>query len=465
LLLMRSVASAMNGVLSPKTDGASAYQIGPHEKNGESLAYQMARPIAGLPGSDMLAAAGTPMRYQLYQAQQDMMAPARRMARFADTLLQQLPLASPYSLFLRQAAAGMEMAWRTQVSHTRPPFGLKPVMVGNRAVAITEEVVFETPFCSLLHFRKEGAIRQPKLLVVAPMSGHFATLLRSTVQTLLTDHDVYITDWKNARDIPLSAGVFGFDDYTDHVIHNLEAIGPGGHVLAVCQPAVPVLAAVSVMAREGNIATPRSMTLMAGPIDTRVAETKVNVLAQEKPISWFEENLIGIVPWQFGGANRRVYPGFMQLSAFMAMNLDRHMRAQLAQCRNLVGGDLAKADMHRRFYDEYLSVMDLPAEFFLETVQRIFQDHDLPLGRLTHRGERVDPGTINRTMVLTVEGERDDICGIGQTMSALDLCTGLPTVMKRHHLQTGVGHYGVFSGSHWVREIYPQVRAVIEMSN
>ncbi|MBW4024009.1 MAG: polyhydroxyalkanoate depolymerase [Proteobacteria bacterium] len=405
------------------------------------------------------------MLYQLYQAQADMLAPMRRMAHFADGLLNQMDLAAPQNLFFREAAAAMEMMWRTSITHERPAFGIKPVVVANHPVDIIEEVVLETPFCSLVHFRKDIAIRQPRVLVVAPMSGHFSTLLRNTVQILLADHDVFLTDWKSARDVPLDAGTFGFDDYTDHVIHQLEAIGPGGHVLAVCQPAVPVLAAVSVMARQDNIATPRSMTLMAGPIDTRVAATKVNVLAQERPIEWFDNTLIGVVPWRFKGANRRVYPGFMQLSAFVAMNFDRHLRAEIAQCRNIVGGDIPRADLHRRFYDEYLAVMDLPAEFFLETVKRIFQDHDLPLGRLTHRGERVDPGAIRRTRVLTVEGERDDICGIGQTMSALDLCTGLPTTMKSHHLQTGVGHYGVFSGSHWAREIYPKVRAVIEMSN
>jgi poly(3-hydroxybutyrate) depolymerase len=463
----------MSNVLSAK-DGPTLYQtlglqrnagLGMDEKNRQSLFYEMAKPIAGLPLSDVLAAAGTPMLYQMYQARQDMMAPARQYFRFLSTILNQYDLTQPAALPLRLTAAMAESLWRVPMTHERPAYGMQPVVVGNAPVAIIEEVVYETPFCSLLHFRKETAVRQPRLLVVAPMSGHFATLLRNTVQTLLADHDVYITDWKNARDVPLTAGTFGFEDYTDHVIAQLEAIGPGAHVLAVCQPAVPVLAAVSVMAREGNIATPRSMTLMAGPIDTRMAPTKVNLLAQEKPIEWFDNSVIGIVPWQFRGANRRVYPGFMQLNAFVAMNFDRHLRAEILQARNIVAGDEMRADVHRKFYDEYRAVMDLPAEFFLETVKRIFQDHDLPLGRLTHRGERVDPGAIRRTMVLTVEGERDDICGIGQTMAALDLCTGLPSVMKQHHLQTGVGHYGVFSGSHWAREIYPKVRAVIEMSN
>jgi poly(3-hydroxybutyrate) depolymerase len=473
LLLMRSVASVMGEALS-RGKASIPYQYAGLRRNDRapgtddslgSIFYDMARPVAGLPFSDVVAAAGTPMIYQLYQAQADAMAPMRQMAKFADTLLHQMNLASPYALGWRQAAAVCETMWRTEILHERPAFGFRPVTVGNQVFAVTEEVLRETPFYSLLHFRKEGAPRQPRVLVVAPMSGHFATLLRNTVQTLLADHDVFITDWKNAREVPLAAGAFGFDDYTDHVIDSLEAIGPGAHVLGVCQPAVPVLAAVAVMARQDNIAAPRSMTLMAGPVDTRVSPTKVDHLAKQHPIEWFEEKLIGVVPWQFKGANRHVYPGFLQLGSFIAMNFDRHLRAQLTQCRNIVGGDVPKAEMHRHFYDEYLSVMDLPAEFFLETVKRVFQDHDLPRGRLTHRGEFVDPGAIRRTAVLTVEGERDDICGIGQTMSALDLCSGLPATMKSHHLQTGVGHYGVFSGSHWAREIYPKVRAMIEATN
>lgn len=440
-------------------------QVENPDKNGQSLFYDMARPVAGLPGSDMLAALGTPMLYQLYQAQMDALAPWRRWARFASAILDPLDLLGTYGLPLRGAETLAESIWRTAITHERPAFGIQPVVIGGVPVAICEEVALSTPFCDLVHFRKESALRQPRVLVVAPMSGHFATLLRNTVQTLLADHDVYITDWKNARDVPLGAGRFGFEDYTDHIIRALEAIGPGGHVLAVCQPAVPVLAAVSVMARQANSATPRSMTLMAGPIDTRVAATKVNRLAEERPIDWFENNVIGIVPWRYPGANRRVYPGFMQLGAFVSMNFDRHLRAEILQARAIMGGDTRHTEMHRRFYDEYRAVMDLPAEFFLETVERIFQKHDLPLGRMMHRGERVDPAAIRRTMVLTVEGERDDICGIGQTMAALDLCSGLPETMKQYHLQTNVGHYGVFSGSQWAREIYPKVRAVIQMSN
>jgi poly(3-hydroxybutyrate) depolymerase len=351
------------------------------------------------------------------------------------------------------------------LTHARPPFGFDSVRVGNQLVGITEESIDDTPFGSLLHFRKDSQVVQPRVLVVAPMSGHFATLLRGTVKVLLPENDVYITDWKNARDTPLSAGEFGLDNFVDHLIRFLEKIGPGGHLLAVCQPAVPALAAVAVMAQNGNPAQPNSMTLMAGPIDTRISPTKVNELAQGRSIEWFRKNLIASVPWRYQGAGRRVYPGFLQLTAFVSMNLDRHVNAHLNQFRNLVGGDEASAEAHRAFYEEYGAVMDLPAEFYLETVQRVFQEHDLPRGVLTWHGERVRPSAIRRTAVLTVEGERDDICAIGQTMAALDLCSGVRVSMKHHHLQTGVGHYGVFSGRRWAQEIYPRVRQMIQATS
>jgi poly(3-hydroxybutyrate) depolymerase len=331
-------------------------------------------------------------------------------------------------------------------------------------VAVQDEAVLTTPFATLLHFKKDTDRKQPKLLLVAPMSGHFATLLRNTVEVLLQDHDVYITDWHNARDMPLEAGVFGFDEYVEHVIKFLEFLGPRSHVVGVCQPTVAVLAAVSVMAEAQNPATPRSMTLMAGPIDTRSNPTKVNRLAKTKTIDWFEDKMIGVVPWRYAGAGRRVYPGFVQLSAFVSMNLDKHIGAHLKQFRNLAAGETEPAETHRAFYDEYLAVMDLPAEFYLETVKRIFMDHELPKGELHYKGQLVKPAAITKTFVLTVEGERDDICGLGQTAAALDLCSGLRPLLKRHHVQTGVGHYGVFSGRRWAQEIYPKVREVIEFA-
>ncbi len=361
-------------------------------------------------------------------------------------------------------AAGLELLSETVTTHKRPPFAIDSVRIGNRDVPVVETAVVSTPFATLLRFSKDMARPQPKVLLVAPMSGHFATLLRATLRTLLQDHDVYITDWHNGRDIPLHEGPFGFDEYVGHVIQFIEHMGPDSHVVAVCQPTVAVLVAVAVMAQHGNPVRPRSMTLMAGPIDTRLSPTKVNVLAKEKPIEWFEKNLIGRVPQRYPGAKRRVYPGFMQLTAFMAMNLDRHARAHIDQWQNLAKGDVAKIEQHRTFYTEYNAVMDLPAEFYLETVERIFQTHDLPLGKMTYKGELVNPASIRHTALFTVEGENDDICAIGQTMAALDLCPNISQNRKRHHLQTGVGHYGVFSGRRWANEIYPKVREFIQVN-
>jgi poly(3-hydroxybutyrate) depolymerase len=336
------------------------------------------------------------------------------------------------------------------------------VQIANRSVAVRETVVLETPFASLLRFEKDSLTPQPKVLLAAPMSGHFATLLRPTVQTMLADCDVYITDWKNARDVPLAAGRFGFDEYVEHLMTFMEHLGPGSHLVAICQPAVPALAATALMAAHKSRALPRSLTLMAGPIDTRESPTRVNMMAKKQTIGQYERRAIATVPRRFAGAGRRVYPGFYQLASFMAMNADRHINAQLAQFRRLFAEDTEGATLHRKFYDEYFAVADLPAEFYLETVARVFQEHSLPTGKLRWRGEAVDPGAIRRTALLCVEGERDDICGVGQTMAALDLCSGIPNERKTYHLQTGAGHYGVFSGRAWTNQIYPKVRAMIE---
>jgi poly(3-hydroxybutyrate) depolymerase len=297
------------------------------------------------------------------------------------------------------------------------------------------------------------------------MSGHFATLLRGTAHTLLVDHDVYLTDWHNARDVGLRHGRFDFDDFVDHVITFLQVLGPGAHVVGVCQPCVAVLAAAAIMAEDADPAQPRSMTLMAGPIDARVNPTEVNRLATSRPIEWFELNLIGIVPLRYAGALRRVYPGFVQLAAFMSMNLDRHVKAQIDLFCHLANGDDEKAAAIRAFYDEYCAVMDLPAEFYLQTVRTVFQEHALPLGKFEWRGRRVAPSAIQRTALFTVEGERDDICAVGQTLAAQELCSNLRPYMKRHHVQTGVGHYGVFSGRRWSNFIYPIMRSIIYASD
>ena len=402
------------------------------------------------------------MIYQMYQAQADLLQPIRALGRMGSSLARMYDFGAHTPGLVRQLGAACGILADAGMTHARSDYDISSVRVDDADVAVTQEVALETPFASLLHFRKHTAAPGPRVLLIAPMSGHFATLLRGTLRTMLRDHDVYITDWKNARDVPLSDGVFDLDAFVDHLIRFMVAIGPGGHMVAVCQPTVAALAAVAVMAEDQEPAQPRSLTLMAGPMDTRVNPTKVNELAKSKPIEWFEKNLIGQVPWRYKGAHRQVYPGFMQLTAFMSMNLDRHINAHIAQFHALAQQDHTKSAAHRKFYQEYGAVMDLPAEFFLQTVQRIFQDHDLPLGRLTWHGRPVRPELIRHTALMTVEGERDDICAVGQTVAALDLCTGVRVSMKRHHLQTGVGHYGVFSGRRWEQEVYPRVRSMIQ---
>ena len=403
------------------------------------------------------------MLYLAYQLQTDIMTPVRAWANMAahsggPPLLGGLPA-------MRNLSAVYELIARAGLTHTRPAFAINSVTVGNREVEVREEAAAKTPFGTLLHFKKDIATAQPRVLLVAPLSGHFSTLLRATVRTMLPDHDVFITDWHNARDVPLTAGRFGVDEYTDHLIKFLEVMGPGSHILAVCQPCVSVLAAVAVMAQHNNPAQPRSMTLMAGPIDTRINPTKVNELAKKRSIDWFERTLTASVPMRYPGAFRRVYPGFVQLVAFMSMNVERHVKAHRELYENLANGELEKAAATKAFYDEYFAVLDLTAEFYLETVRLIFQDHALPLGKLEWHGERVDPSAIRKTMLLTVEGERDDICAVGQTVAAHDMCSKLRPYLKRHHMQAGVGHYGVFSGKRWENQIYPLLKNVILSSD
>jgi poly(3-hydroxybutyrate) depolymerase len=400
------------------------------------------------------------MLYAAYQTHADIMVPVRSWALAGLNVL--APWANSEELkHLRNLTAAYELIARAGLTHVRPPYGITSVPAGNREVAVTEEPVATTPFGTLLRFAKDQEAPQPRVLVVAPLSGHFATLLRSLVRTLLPEHDVCITDWHNARDAGMSAGRFGFDEYVDHVIQWLEVLGPGTHVVAVCQPCVQVLAAAAVMAEAGNPAQPRSMTLMAGPIDTRVNPTKVNQLATSKSIDWFENNLIAEVPARYPGARRRVYPGFVQLAAFMSMNIERHRKAHMELYEALAKGDMEKAKVTKDFYDEYFAVLDLAAEFYLETVALVFQEARLAKGELTHRGRPVNPKAIRRTALLTVEGERDDICALGQTSAAHDLCSSLKPYMKRHHMQAGVGHYGVFSGRRWETQVYPIVRNMI----
>lgn len=406
------------------------------------------------------------MLYQAYQAHCDVMGPVRALAASVATGLGRRFVPEPgRAPVMRNLTAAYELIARLGLTHVRPPFGIDRVMVGNREVAVQEEMVQVTPFGTLLHFKKDIDQAQPRVLLVAPLSGHFATLLRSTVRTMLPEHDVFITDWHNVRDVPIEEGPFGFDDYVSHLIEFLEVLGPGTHIIAVCQPCVAALVATAIMAQNRNPALPSSMTLMAGPIDTRAHPTKVNALAQSKSIAWFEKNLIASVPRRYAGGTRQVYPGFVQLAAFMSMNIDRHIKAHHDLYDHLVKGEVEKAKAKKDFYDEYFAVLDLAKEFYLETVKLVFQEHALPRGVLDFRGQRVDPTAIRGTMLLTIEGERDDICAVGQTAAAHDLCTNLRPYLKRHHMQLGVGHYGVFSGKKWEGQIYPLVKNVILASD
>jgi poly(3-hydroxybutyrate) depolymerase len=398
--------------------------------------------------------------YESYQLQDDLVAPMRWAARWAGNARTLFGL--NHGLPGRQRLdAVLEMIARFRLTHVRPRFGIATVRVGDRDLPVTEKTVLELPFGKLVHFAKDIDSAQPRLLVAAPLSGHFATLLRGTIETLLRDHDVYVTDWANARDVPVAAGTFGVEDYVAYLIRFLEAIGPGAHILAVCQPCVQTLAAVAVMSEDRNPATPRSMTLMAGPIDTRESPTEVNALATSRPLDWFERTVIARVPSRFPGGGRKVYPGFVQLMAFMSMNMDRHRAAHQRLYGHLARGELQEARKIKEFYDEYFAVLDLTEEFYLETIDRIFQRAELAAGAFTFRGRRVDCGAIRHTALLTVEGGRDDICALGQTTAAHDLCGALRPHLRRHHLQANVGHYGVFSGRRWEKEIYPVVRNMI----
>jgi len=404
------------------------------------------------------------MIYQAYQAHTDLMWPLRAVAKNALPALQRAQHAPGEDRALRKLAAACEVFVLAALTHERPPFRIDAVTVGDREIPIVEERTLVTPFGTLLHFAKQTPDPGPRVLIVAPMSGHFATLLRDTARTMLADHDVYITDWHNARNVPLMAGRFGLDEYVEHLMQFLAALGPGAHLMAICQPCVAALAAVALMAEDEHPATPASLTLMAGPIDCRISPTEVNRLATDKPIGWFEQQLISTVPLRHPGALRRVYPGFLQLMAFMSMNLDRHLDSFRNLFHDIVNDETDKAKATKTFYEEYFAVCDLPAEFYLDTVRHVFQEYALPTGRLAFRGRRVDLAAIRRTALLTVEGERDDICSLGQTLAAHDLCTGLRPYLKTHYVQAGAGHYGVFSGKRWSGSIYPVVRDAIHVA-
>ncbi|HET7716660.1 MAG TPA: polyhydroxyalkanoate depolymerase [Bauldia sp.] len=405
------------------------------------------------------------MYYHLYELNHAALSPFRAAADAA-----RLYFKNPLNPFAhtplgRSVAAAAELFERTTRRYGKPEFGIVSTTVHGERVPVFEHVAWQRPFCRLLHFEKMPARAngrpQPKLLIVAPMSGHYATLLRGTVETMLPDFDVYITDWTDARMVPLADGGFDLDDYIDYLISMLHLIGEGAHVMAVCQPSVPVLAAAAIMETRGDRHIPATMTLMGGPIDTRRNPTAVNTLANNHDLEWFRRNVIMPVPFPHPGFMREVYPGFLQISGFLSMNLDRHVQAHRDFFRHLVEGDGDSAEKHREFYDEYLAVMDLTAEFYLQTVDTVFIRHALPDGNMMHRGERVDPGAIRSVAMFTVEGENDDISGVGQTEAAHDICTGIPAERRAHYLQPKVGHYGVFNGSRFRAEIAPRIRDFI----
>ncbi|GMG85358.1 polyhydroxyalkanoate depolymerase [Paralimibaculum aggregatum] len=405
------------------------------------------------------------MLYHVYEFTHAAISPLRNAAQF-----QLAALRSPFnpfaaSLSARTTAAAVEMFVHATKRYGKPDFGISETEVAGETVPVREEVVLEKPFGNLLHFKRESVLAEarndPVVLLVAPMSGHFATLLRGTVEAMLPEHEIYITDWIDARDVPLTDGSFGLADYTDYITEFCQFLSRGGErptVMAVCQPGVPCLVSAALMAEDADPARPSSLILMGSPIDTRVNPTEPNVLATTRPLSWFEKNMITIVPFPNRGFLRRVYPGFLQLSGFMQMNLDRHVDAHLDQFRNLVRGDGDSASNHRTFYDEYLAVMDLSAEFYLETVEAVFQKHALPEGTYTHRGRPVNPGAISDIALMTIEGEKDDITGRGQTEAAHHLTPNLPEEKKLHYVQAKVGHYGVFNGSRFRNHILPKIR-------
>ena len=407
------------------------------------------------------------MLYQLHEWQRRLLNPMSHWAQATSELFSNPYSPLSYTPYSRRLAASYDLLYRLGKHYEKPSFNIKSVLVDGSEVPVNEIVALEKPFCRLLHFERDPAalpkshVADPRILVVAPLSGHHATLLRDTVRTLLPAHDVYITDWINARTVPLSQGPFHLNDYVDYVIEFLDLIGPGSHVISVCQPTVPVLAAVSLMAARGDPALPKSMTMMGGPIDTRRNPTQVNALAKRKPLDWFRNNVIFKVPSSYPGYLRQVYPGFLQHAGFVAMNPDRHVNSHWEYYQDLIKGDQDDVDAHRRFYDEYNAVLDLPAEYYLDTILIVFQEHRLPQGSWHVRDERVAPEGIRNVALFTIEGELDDISGSGQTQAAHELCRGIPEADRRHLTAIGVGHYGIFSGRRWREMISPQIAQFI----
>ena len=410
------------------------------------------------------------MFYHLYELNHAAITPFRIASQINKIFLDHPVNPFSYTLLGKSLSAGCEIFENLTRRYDKPAFGIDSVTIKGRPVPVAEEIVYRLPFGQLKHFQRDRNLlpsryKDPKVLLVAPMSGHYASLLRGTVRALLPEHDVYITDWRDARKVSLKLGRFDLDDYIDYIIKFLQFLGPNIHVIAVCQPGPAVLAATSLLAADDDPCQPTTMTLMGSPIDTRKSPTVPNLLATEKPLSWFENNVIMRVPFPHAGCMRQVYPGFLQLTGFMTMNLDRHIDAHRKLYYHLVEGDGDSVAAHQKFYDEYLAVMDLTAEFYLQTIDVIFQQHSLARGKMQHRDRKIEPAAIKKTALMTVEGEKDDISGIGQTQAAHDLCKSIPKSKKVDYIQPGVGHYGVFNGSRWRNEIAPRIRDFIRSHN
>ena len=403
-----------------------------------------------------LAPRETDLLYDAYEIRRSWLSGASLMANLGADWMQNPANPLSHTGFGPMIASGLDVFAHASQPRGKPAFGFESTVLGDgRTAAVSEEIVLRRPFGQLKRFRREGVEGGPKLLIVAPMSGHYATLLRGTVERMMPGHDVYVTDWRDAKDVPLADGRFDLDDYIDYLIAFLEKIGPGAHVLAVCQPTVPAYAAVALMNADSHPCRPRTLSMMGGPIDTREAPTAVNTVATQRPLAWFQQNVVATVPYPYAGGGRKVYPGFLQLAGFMAMNLGNHLMSHYRMFRHLVDGDGESADATKAFYEEYRSVCDMTAEFYLQTIEDVFQKHKLPKGELLHRGRRVDPGAITDTALLAIEGERDDISGIGQTRAALT------RTEKRYYLARTVGHYGIFNGRRWREVIAPVLEAWI----
>ncbi len=411
------------------------------------------------------------MLYHLYELQHALMTPVRLQAELTRTVFQSPWNPLSYGQYGRNIRASAEMAERLTKRFGRPEFGLHETTIGGKSVEVVEKTIVEKPFCRLVNFHRRVRRNDPTVLLVAPMSGHYATLLRGTVQSLLPHHNVYITDWEDARQVPYSAGKFNLDTYITYLREFMSLLGPDTHLIAVCQPTVPVLAAVSLMASENDPNQPLSMTLMGGPVDTRISKTEVTELAETRPLSWFEQSVVYDVPFYYPGAFRKVYPGFLQLSGFMSMNMDRHVGSYMQFYQHLVEGDGDSAKAHRKFYNEYLSVMDIPADFYLQTIETVFQRQLLPRGRMKWRDPHTDklvdvrPQDITRTALLTIEGELDDISARGQTTAAHDICYSIPQAKQFHHFQLECGHYGIFNGGRWRTQIMPRMRHFMRLQS